>query len=166
MGQDKARLRYRGEPLANWIARLVEAAAGSVTLIGNPELGGIPDLYPGEGPLGGILTALRHTSADWNLIVACDMPEVSAEFLTGLLAAAERSGADALLPEGPSGQPEPLCAVYQKRIAGALEQRFAQGIRKITDALEAVAVARLPVAELKPFQNVNTPEDWARYAGR
>jgi molybdopterin-guanine dinucleotide biosynthesis protein A len=56
--------------------------------------------------------------------------------------------------------------VYQKRIAGALERRFAHGIRKITDALEAVAVARLPVAELKPFQNVNTPEDWARYAGR
>ncbi len=107
MGRDKARMPYRGETLAEWIARAVKTAAGSATLVGNAQPGGIPDLYPGEGPLGGILTALRHTSADWNLIVACDMPEVSAEFLGDLLAAAERSGADALLPRGPLGKVEP-----------------------------------------------------------
>ena len=55
-------------------------AAGNVTLIGHPELPAIPDRYPGEGPLGGILTALHHTSSDWNLIVACDMPEVCRRF--------------------------------------------------------------------------------------
>src|SRR6266566_1257366 len=113
MGRDKARLPYRGGTLAEWVARQVELAAQSATLVGNPvgnvELGGIPDLYPGQGPLGGILTALHHSATDWNLIVACDMPEVSAEFLGALLAAAEGSGADALLPRGPSGQPEPLC---------------------------------------------------------
>jgi molybdopterin-guanine dinucleotide biosynthesis protein A len=166
MGRDKARLRYRGGALAEWVARAVETAAGSVTLVGNVELGGIPDRYPGEGPLGGILTALRHTSADWNLIVACDMPEVSAEFLGTLLAAAESSGADALLPRGPSGQAEPLCAVYHRRAAGAMELHFNGGIRKVTDALEGVAIAWLPVAELKALQNVNTPEDWAGYAAR
>ena len=166
MGRDKARLRYRGGALAEWVARAVEAAAGSATLVGNTELGGIPDVYPGEGPLGGILTALHHTSAEWNLIVACDMPEVSAEFLGGLLAAAEGSGADALLPRGPSGQVEPLCAVYHQRAAGALELRFHGGTRKVTEALEGVATAWLPVGELKPFQNVNTPEDWAGYAAR
>ena len=165
MGRDKARLPYRGGALAEWVARAVQHAAGSATLVGNPELGGIPDLYPGEGPLGGILSALHHTAADWNLVVACDMPEVSGDFLDRLLAAAETSGADALLPVGPSGQPEPLCAVYHKRAAGPLEQSFSRGIRKITEALAAVPTVRLPVAELKPFQNVNTPEDWATYAG-
>jgi molybdopterin-guanine dinucleotide biosynthesis protein A len=168
MGSDKARLPYRGEALAEWIARAVKTAAGSATMVGNAELGGIPDLYPGEGPLGGILTALRHSSADWNLIVACDMPEVSAEFLGTLLAAAERfvAGADALVPRGPSGQVEPLCAAYHKRAADPLERRFAGGIRKVTAALEGVATVWFPVAELKPFQNVNTPEDWAGYAVR
>jgi molybdopterin-guanine dinucleotide biosynthesis protein A len=166
MGRDKARLPYRGEALAEWIARAVKTAAGSATLVGNLDLGGIPDLYPGEGPLGGILTALRHTPADWNLIVACDMPEVSAEFLERLLAAAERSGADALLPHGPSGRAEPLCAVYHRRAGEPMERHFAGGIRKVTAALVGVATVWLPVAELKPFQNVNTPEDWAGYAVR
>jgi molybdenum cofactor guanylyltransferase len=166
MGHDKARLPYHGGLLAEWIACAVKTAAGNATLVGNAQLGGIPDLYPGEGPLGGILTALRHTSAEWNLIVACDMPEVSAEFLGTLLATAERCGADALLPRGPSGQVEPLCAAYHKRAGIAMEQRFAGGIRKVTAALEEVATVWFPVAELKPFQNVNTPEDWAGYAVR
>ena len=164
MGRDKARLPFRGEALAEWVARMVKSAAGSATLVGNPELGGIPDLYPGDGPLGGILTALHHTTADWNLIVACDMPEVSAEFLSRLIAAAESSGGDALLPVGPSGNPEPLCAVYHRRAAEVMESRFAAGIRKVTQSLEGLATVWLPVAELKPFQNVNTPEDWAGYA--
>jgi len=166
MGRDKARLTYRGEALAAWVARSVEIAAGSATLVGNPELGGIPDLYPGQGPLGAILTALRHTAADWNLVVACDMPEVTAEFLTRLIAASENSGADALLPCGPSGQPEPLCAVYHRRAAGPMESHFSRGVRKVTDALAGVPTVWFPVPELELFHNVNTPEDWAGYAAR
>jgi molybdopterin-guanine dinucleotide biosynthesis protein A len=180
MGRDKARLRYRGGALAEWVARQVQLAAQSATLVGNrvgdptgdltsdPELGGIPDLYPGEGPLGGILTALhhslQHTAADWNLIVARDMPEVSAAFLEKLLAAAEASGADALLPAGPSGRVEPLCAVYHRRALAPMELHFTRGVRKVAAALEGVPTFCLSVTELAPFQNVNTPEDWAGYA--
>jgi molybdopterin-guanine dinucleotide biosynthesis protein A len=172
MGRDKARLPYRGGTLAEWVARAVELAARSATFVGNavgnPELGGIPDLYPGEGPLGGILTALHHslrqTGADWNLIVACDMPGVSAAFLRKLLAAAEASGADALLPAGPSGKLEPLCAVYHRRALHPMELHFASGVRKVTAALKGVPTVYLSVSEPMPFQNVNTPEDWAGYA--
>src|ERR1700694_5081359 len=98
MGRDKARLPYRGGGVAEWVARAVETAAQTATFVGNLQLSigeaersSIPDLYPGEGPLGGILTALHHTSADWNLIVACDMPELPATFLQKLLIAAADS---------------------------------------------------------------------------
>jgi molybdopterin-guanine dinucleotide biosynthesis protein A len=45
-----------------------------------------------------------------------------------------------------------------------LEEHFSRGVRKVTAALEGLAVERLFVAELSVFQNVNTPEDWAAYA--
>src|SRR5208337_3578736 len=96
---------------------------------GNPQLyahlgyRAIPDLYPGAGPLGGILTALRHTSADWNLVAACDMPELSVEFLKLLInAATGHPAVDALVPSGPSGRLEPLCAVYHRRSRLRLER--------------------------------------------
>jgi len=170
MGTDKALLPFGGATLGQSAAARVESAAGSVTLVGNLQLGArfgypaIPDLYPGEGPLGGILTALGHTSADWNLVVACDMPAVSAGFLAGLLDAAVASGADALLPAGPAGRPEPLCAVYHRRSRAALERAFTGGVRKILAALEEISVCVLPVEEPGIFQNLNTPEEWARYA--
>ena len=87
MGRDKAMLPFHGATLAQWIAKQVAEAAGSAMLVGNASTG-IADLYPSEGPVGGILTALAHSDADWNLIVACDMPQADAPFLRRLLDAA------------------------------------------------------------------------------
>jgi molybdopterin-guanine dinucleotide biosynthesis protein A len=143
----------------------VTEAAGSATLVGNVALG-IPDLYPGEGPVGGILTALEHTHSDWNLIVACDLPRAEAPFLRRLLDAAVESGADALLPRSPSGLVEPLCAVYHKRAQASIAHRFAAGTRKVTLALEGLVVVTPDVDEVAPFQNLNTPEDWLDHAGK
>jgi molybdopterin-guanine dinucleotide biosynthesis protein A len=174
MGRDKALLPFRGGALAQSVARVVCEAAGSATLIGDPgrysALGYavIPDLYPGEGPLGGILTALSNSAnqnlAEWNLIVACDMPQLDVEMLRGLIRIASGCEADALLPVGPAGRPEPLCALYHRRCLAAFEGIFATGIRKVTTALETVRTMRLPVAEVSCFQNVNTPEEWAGHA--
>lgn len=171
MGRDKAVLPFRGGTLAGAVARSVELAAGSAFFVGaanGSELVGytvIPDLYPGEGPLGGILTALAHTAADFNLVTACDMPELDADFLSGLLGAAESAGADALIPTGPGGRYEPLCAVYRQRARTALEAVFAAGLRQMTAALSAAELRTAPfeVSEAFHFQNVNTPEEWAPY---
>jgi molybdopterin-guanine dinucleotide biosynthesis protein A len=169
MGRDKARLPFRGGSLVQFVAGKVAEAAGSAVLVGDPAAyAELPypvaaDRYPGEGPLGGILTALHHTSSDWNLVVACDMPGLAVAFLAGIIEAAERSGADALVPVGPSGVPEPLCAVYHRGALSRLEAAFGAGERKVTAALRQIHSRMLPVGELAVFQNVNTPEDWAAY---
>lgn len=169
MGRDKALLPFHGRPLAAAIAEAVREAAGNVTLIGNPALAAaglpaLPDLFPGEGPLGGILTALGSSDADWNLVTACDMPELNAAFLRSLFEAAERSDGDLLLPVIEGGRPEPLCAVWHRRAREPLEAAFGSGIRRVRDALGGLRVVRYPITEITPFQNVNTPEDWSGYA--
>jgi molybdopterin-guanine dinucleotide biosynthesis protein A len=169
MGRDKAFLPYRGGLLVALAAQAVRLAAGSAVLVGDPKVYGrlgfpaIPDRYPGEGPLGGILTALGHTTAEWNVVAACDMPNITAEFLTALLQAAERSGADALVPAGPSGRPEPLCAAYHLRARPGLAAAFASGQRAVRAALQTLRVTLFPVPEPSIFQNVNTPEEWAAH---
>jgi molybdopterin-guanine dinucleotide biosynthesis protein A len=94
------------------------------------------------------------------------MPELSGEFLGFLLDAAERSAADALAPAGPSGHPEPLCAVYHRHSRGALERALGRGVRSVRAALKDLRAAIVSVPELTPFQNVNTPEEWAGYAAK
>lgn len=171
MGRDKALLPFRGGTLGRYIADAVATAAGNTVLVGDPAMYAlfgypvIPDRYPGEGPLGGILTALSHTDADWNLVVACDMPGLETPFLKSILDAAEELGYDTLVPSGPSGRPEPLCAVYHRRALAPFDAVFAHGERRMTAALAAVRTTILPVSGTDPFQNVNTPEDWAEYAG-
>jgi molybdopterin-guanine dinucleotide biosynthesis protein A len=170
MGRDKALLRYRGGCLVESVAAAVASAAGGVTLIGNPaiytHLGFpvIPDRFPGEGPLTGILTALAHSTADWNLVVACDMPEVTVATLSRLLDAAGEQAADVLVPAGPSGLLEPLCAVYHRRSYPALQAAFDKGVRKVTAAFEGMKTVVFHVTEAASFHNVNTPDDWAGYA--
>ena len=114
--------------------------------------GALPTASPGSGPLGGIETALTHTAADWNLVLACDMPAITAEFLRDLLDAAERAGADALLPAGPSGRLEPLSAVYHRRCLATLRRALESGTRKITDALAGLEVARWTVGRCCLFR--------------
>jgi molybdopterin-guanine dinucleotide biosynthesis protein A len=170
MGRDKALLPFQGSTLLEHIALHVAAAAGSVTLIGEPDKYrrlGFPvltDNLTGAGPLSGIQTALSASRAEWNLIVACDMPELSSEFLTSLLEFAEASDADCLIPIGPTGRPEPLCAAYRLRCLPCIDRALARNIRKVTDALAGLDVKPWNVPESVWFQNVNTPAEWTPYS--
>jgi len=170
MGRDKALLPSHGKTLSEVVAGALWTVTGHAALVGGPpriasvRFGFVPDLYPGEGPLGGIVSALQNSAADWNLIVACDMPGLRVDFLGALLDRAEQSQADAIVPAGPSGLPEPLCAAYHRRCYRPLAEAFSRGVRKITVALRDVRAVTWPVPEeLACFQNVNTPEDWAPY---
>jgi molybdenum cofactor guanylyltransferase len=169
MGRDKALLPSHGR--TRWRSWLRPCGrTGRASLVGGsrrhafPEFGFVPDLYPGEGPLGGILTALDDSKADWNLIVACDMPGLKVDFLRQLLdLAPSTAAADAIIPVGPSGRLEPLCAAYHRdarRASGGVRPRRPQdrdGARRSPHGDLACS------EELSCFQNVNTPEEWAPY---
>lgn len=163
MGQDKALLPWKGSTLIESVAREVLQAAGNVTLIGSPELYGnlgfpvIPDQIEGCGPMGGLHAALTVTIADWNLVVACDMPDVSHRLLEELLAAAEASGADALVPQTPAGL-EPLCAVYHVRLLPAVESSIHSKLLKMHDFVSRIEARLWPVSHAGVFRNLNTPK--------
>ena len=188
MGRDKALLKLGGVPLVLRAVELVEAVAGECTIIGGAERFGalhrtngptlcvVADDLPGAGPLGGIATALRASGAEWNLIVACDLPYLTSELLRYLAGRALQSDADAVLPMNERGA-EPLCAMYRKRGEGAIREALGRGTRKVTDGLARVRIEFIAPAEWKGFdsegllfKNMNSPADYeetkARFDGR
>ena len=169
MKQDKALLPIGGRTLAEHIASVVFQAAGNTTLIGQPERYGhlgypvFPDLRPGQGPLSGIETALSLELAEWNLIVACDLPQASARLFTDLLQTAETSGSDCVLPVSDDGRPQPLAAVWNLRALDSVRSALDRGVRKVTDAIQNNNVLLWPISDRHFFQNVNTPEEWRAF---
>jgi molybdopterin-guanine dinucleotide biosynthesis protein A len=166
MGRDKALLPLADGTLAGSIAARVAEAAGNVTLIGPPERYGalgyrvIPDLVPDAGPLGGVYAALHSTPADWNLIVACDMPEVTVQLFEDLFAVAEGSTADCVVP-GREGSLHPLCAVYHRRAAARAVQAIHRKSLKMHDFLSDLRTVIWPLADPAALANINTPEQWS-----
>jgi len=170
MGRNKAFLMLDGLPLVEIAARTVREAAGSVTLIGPPEVYAplgyrvIPDRRTGCGPLAGIETALTDTTADWNLLVACDMPRLVPGALRRILEVALDSdlpkSAACVLPESRDGRAEPLCAAYHRSMLPIIGKALDGGVRKVTQALPVDLIHYIRMTNEPIFQNINTPEDW------
>jgi molybdenum cofactor guanylyltransferase len=174
MGRDKALLPYRGRVLVAHVAAVVEEAlgpAGHVAILGEPDCYrdlGYPvhaDLIPNCGPLGGIVTALKLTQTDWNLVVACDMPTLTATSLRMLVARTLESQANCIAASGPTGEPEPLCALYHRRALPALDRALRDKRFKMKDLLTELELESVafPAAALA---NVNTPEEWTQFQPR
>ncbi|MDQ6664585.1 MAG: molybdenum cofactor guanylyltransferase [Acidobacteriota bacterium] len=168
MGENKAFLRIGESSLVERVASAVRIAAGSVSLLGDPEIYGhlgfpvIPDEIPDAGPLAGICSALQ-TGADWNLIAACDMPALSVELLRALFEEAEAANPDCVIPQSSSGRLEPLCAVYHKRCRAAIQEALERGVRKVTQGLAGLRIRRPAAFDNPAFENLNTPQDWNRF---
>lgn len=168
MGRDKALLPYLGRTMLEHVAAQVLEAAGTVAIVADPARYAhfgfpvIPDERGGCGPLGGIVAALAASTKEWNLMVACDMPQLDAPFLRNLIAAAcEMPGAlDCLVPLGPCG-PEPLCAVYHRRSLPRLRSALDRNILKMKAVMASLDAHMVSVRDPGRFRNVNTPEDRA-----
>jgi molybdopterin-guanine dinucleotide biosynthesis protein A len=176
MGTDKSRLMLEGQSFVERIAGELSAATPSVTVVGNNRaairpgfnLPTVSDVYPEWGALGGVHAALSACSAIWALIVACDFPFVTRELFARLTSFGE--GLDAVAPIQRDGIPQPLCALY--RVDPCLERAerlIKSGERKPIALLQSVETRWVLFAELSSlegadnfFDNINTPEDYAR----
>jgi molybdopterin-guanine dinucleotide biosynthesis protein A len=177
MGRDKALLPYRGGTLVAHVARIVAEALGgaqamaAVAIIGDPGRYsglGFPvraDLIAGCGPLGGIYTALSLSPNDWNLVVACDMPNVSIAGLRSLLARALESAANCLVASGPAGESEPLCGLYHRRCLPALDRAIRDKRFRMKSLVLELGAEIVPL-DAASLANVNTPAEWLELDGQ
>ena len=182
MGRDKGLLDFGGIPLILHTARLLDPLVAEVRVVGSPSryaslgLHTISDMHHtqalnepdilGIGPVAGIATALAATHSLWNLIVACDLPYLSAEWLDWLLSCALRSRGEIVIPRTERGI-EPLAAVYRRECRAPIAAALARGVRKVSDAIAKLRVElvyprewrRIEPSELI-LKNMNAPGDY------
>jgi molybdopterin-guanine dinucleotide biosynthesis protein A len=165
-GRDKALAEIEGVTLVERARRTLAAVCAEVViadggrgLLATAE--SAPD-GPGAGPAAGILGAALRRPGRPLLVLACDLPRVTAALLERI-AGAE---GDWVVPRLAAGL-EPLCALYRPR---ALEE-LARQVRSGELALHRLAAADLRVRYLdaadladlgdpeRLLWNVNTPDD-------
>ena len=171
-GQPKALLQVGPARIIDRQLAVLRAVTNRVAIVANDrELYdglGVPiwtDLRPGSGPLGAIHTALVNATTAVTLIIAGDMPFLTAGFLRYL----GESGrdVDVAIPCTPEGC-QPLCAAYNQTCINTVKRHLDAGILKVTDLLPDVGVRELgpdDTAAFDPdgtlFFNINTPDDYA-----
>ena len=176
-GRDKALAEFAGKSMLARMTELMGSVAGGVNVVaaagkyGDAGAEMVEDRWPGEGPLGGIVTALRHTQqqnavCEWNLIVSCDMPFLTVEWMQFLAERALKSDAQVVVPHSAHG-PEPLCACWRTDAVETLQTAFERGVRKVTQGIALLRAEVLDERDWKRFDsagrlfwNMNTAADY------
>ncbi len=164
MGTDKAFVEVDGLTLLQRVtAALHDAGAASVVVVGGDAarvndlgLAHVEDGWPSQGPLGGIITALRSTSAETVAVLSCDLTRPSAVAIDSVRNALGR--ADVSVPVL-QGQAEWLHAVWRRSALNALERSFANGERAPGRAVDELRISRFNGGDPAWFHDADHPHD-------
>ena len=167
-GRDKSALIVDGKSILEHQMALLTALTDDVMIVGArnaPRAARlVADRVPGCGPLGGLHAALAEARGRATIVVACDMPYLSAPFLAHLLALTDE--ADAVVPRTDRGY-HPLCAAYTPACLAPAAARLAEGRMTMVDLFEDVRVRAVTTVEIARFgnsdrllTNVNTPAEY------
>lgn len=136
MGRDKGLLDIHGIPQIEYVHHLLQPFCSEVYLSKRADQKGYKNIpmindagrYAGKGPLGGILSAMEaHPKISW-LVVACDLPFVTAQTLQMLLEGRDHLKLATAYISSQDGLPEPLCAVWEAHGYREVLKLFEQGI--------------------------------------
>lgn len=163
MGTDKATFEVDGRPMAARVAEAAEkAGASEVLLIGGTQakakkLQGTwkKDAFPGQGPLGGVITALKTASHDSVVVLSCDMPFITDAVISSLV----RGLSDAQASVGRTDRLNWLCAAWSKsECLPTLQSVWKREERAVHRAAVLLDVVEVPVPAMA-VRNINEPSD-------
>ena len=173
MGTDKAFLEVGGQRLVHHALDALRDAAQRLVVGGtDPRLEDtaaaagavhIADRWPGEGPLGAVVTALGHARHPVTVILPCDLPGISPEDVALLVRAVHEA------MESTDGV-SPVAAVFADHRrhylplavnTGAValaEGLFVAGQRSVASLLDQTAVVEIPAPPLA-VADIDSPDD-------
>lgn len=170
-GRDKVVASMGEKRLIERVTDVIAPLFSEVILIGHRREGLeafniVEDLTPGQGPLGGIRTALTVSGTPHCFVFAADMPNLNRGFIEYMISAADDH--DAVIPVWSKGR-EPLHAIYHRRILPAAAGLLQKSRFRIFDLLSAIDTLTIPEEAIRrftdpavTFANINTLDDMHR----
>jgi molybdopterin-guanine dinucleotide biosynthesis protein A len=181
---DKGTLELGNKPLIRHVFDAVESIVDEVIVVTNlqeradvyakllPEnVKFVLDSKEAGGPLVGALTGLEAAQGKYSMLLPADAPFVSTDLAILLFDLC--IGKSATMPRNPDNEIEPLCAVYQTKVAieaaKIAEEEGASDLETMVEKLRGVRFISTMVieqidSELRSFFSVNTPMDLKRAA--
>ncbi|MGW5312281.1 NTP transferase domain-containing protein [Nocardia thailandica] len=126
-GVDKPGIVIGGRSMLDAALRAVDGCATTV-VVGpyrpelDPKIRQTREVPPGSGPVAAVGAGLRELgdgAAPWVVVLASDMPFLTADTVRALLAAAGQSGAEAVFAIDDSGRPQYLVGVWRRTALSA-----------------------------------------------
>lgn len=122
----------------------------------------IPEQQLHHGPLIAFAQALSAIDSTWILLLACDLPNLSAPVVQSWIDRLPSIDHQSIayLPRHDSGW-EPLCGFYRQICQESAIEYIRRGGRSFQGWLKSESVTELAVADPDSLANCNTPEDFA-----
>ena len=170
MGQNKSLVSVQGKPMIEHIIENLAPLKSPMLLITNSaydyaqyNLTMYADVIPDHGALGGLYTALHHSTTPYVLCVACDMPFLNIDVLRHMLA--QRGQADAVAASI-EGVWQTFPAVYSTALLPTFRQAIeAQSLQmqRLFRQIDVLAITPQDINHIDPdfrtFTNINTPDE-------
>lgn len=173
MQRDKATLAYHGASQLRWAFDLLSQVCTATFISVRPDQreestrAGFPqivDRQPGTGPIAGIAAALQeHPKAAW-LVLACDLPFLTAQTLAHLLEHRNPRAIATAYRSSHDGLPEPLCAIWEPSARAPVLAHIAAGEQCPRKLLINSNASLLDPLDGRALDNVNTPEEFSAAA--
>ena len=168
MGADKAGLPVPGGTLIGHVLSQVKDLFDEVLIsvsrgqaVDTPGCRTVEDAAPGQGPIAGILAGLKAAKNDLCAVLACDIPDVDAGFLRGLVGKARDF--DIVVPVSSEGHFEPLFAVYRRSVIPEIEALVQARDFSILTLFKRCQTRKVVLKDSGWLRNLNTPEDYENY---
>jgi len=169
-GNDKGLIEIDGQPLVKIISSQIQNQVSILLINANRNLPRYrqlgfnvveDDLSDYQGPLAGMLAALKVIRTDWLITLPCDGPYIAKDYVEKMIGAVEESGFNIAVASN-GERLQPVYALIHRKLTTSLAAYLDSGERKIDRWYKEVGFNEVVFStSSNMFTNLNTPEELA-----
>ena len=166
MQSEKGLVKFKNKPFIQWVIDAIKPITNNIFLVtDNPDYSffgytSVADVYKDKGPIGGIYSALNRSETEYNLILSCDVPNISTSVIQKYLINKMTNNHDVtFLSEDKNIYP--LIAIYNKRLVPKFFDAITSDKLKLVSLLNELDCQNIKVKaeDFEFLKNINTKEE-------